>query len=97
MNLGTRPYQPYRQPDNMLVYINRKSNYPPTITKEIPKALAKRTADISSSENVFNYSIPIYSEPLTQRQTRKRHISIKSYGSILHHALVLKQMLEGYS
>ena len=96
MNLDTGTYRPYRKPDNMPVYIT-KSNHPSTIIKEIPKAIAKRISDISSSEVVFNESIPIYSEPLTPRQTRKRHVSVKSYGSILHIALVSKQMLEGYS
>ena len=48
----------------MLVYINRKSNHPPTLIKEIPKAIAKRISDISSSEVVFNESIPIYSDAI---------------------------------
>ena len=48
----------------MPVYINRKSNHPPTIIKEIPKAIAKPISDISSSEVVFHESIPIYSDAL---------------------------------
>ena len=48
----------------MLVYINRKSNHPPTLIKEIPKAIAKGISDISSSEVVFNESIPIYSDAI---------------------------------
>ena len=63
MNLDTGTYRPYRKLDNMPVYI-RKSNHPPTIIKEIPKAIAKRISDISSSEVVFNDSIPIYSDAL---------------------------------
>ena len=43
----------------MPVYIDRKLNHPPTIIKEIPRAIAKRILDISSSEIVFNESIPI--------------------------------------
>ena len=54
MNLDTGTYRPYRKPDNMPVYINRKSNHPaPPIIKEIPKAIAKRISDISSSEVVL--------------------------------------------
>ena len=110
MNVDTRTYRPYRKPDNMLVYINRKSNHPPTIINRIPKAIAKRISEISSSEVVFNESIPIYPDalrkkvvsmttlhlskrPLTPRQTRKRHVSVKSYGSIHNISLVSKQML----
>ena len=48
----------------MPVHINRKSNHPPIIIKEIPKAIAKRISDISSSEVVCNESIPIYSDAL---------------------------------
>ena len=36
-------------------------------------------------------------KPLTQRQTRKRQVSIELYGSIFHIASVSKQILEGYS
>ena len=63
-NQPSGTYQPYKKPDNMPVYINRKSNHPPTIIKEIPKAIAKQNSDISSSEAVFNESIPIYSNAL---------------------------------
>ena len=96
MILDTSTYRPYRKPDNIPVYINRKSNHPPTIIEEITKAIAKWISNISSSEVAFNASIPIYSEaliksgfhdnirfipkPLTSRQTRKRHINVKSYG-----------------
>ena len=48
----------------MPVYINRKSNHPSIIIKEILKAIAERISDISSSEVVFNESISIYSDAL---------------------------------
>ena len=64
INLDTGTYRPYRKPDNKLAYINRKSNHPPTMIKEVPKAIAKRISDISSSELVFNHSIPVYSDAL---------------------------------
>ena len=48
----------------MPVYINRKSHHPPTIIKEIPTAIAKWISDISSSEVIFNESIPVYSDAL---------------------------------
>ena len=113
MNLEPDTYQQYRKLDNRPVYINRKPNHPPTIIKEIPKAIAKWTSDISSSEVVFNESIPIYSDvfrksgfhdnitfiPKTTNTTtnKKKSHKHKSYGSIFHTALVLKQVLERYS
>ena len=62
VDIGT--CRPYRELDNMSVYINRKSNHPPTIIKKIPKAIAKRISDISSSEADFNESITLYSDAL---------------------------------
>ena len=112
MNLGTGTYRPYRKPDNMPVYIIRKLNHPPTIIKEILKAIVKWISDISSSELflmsrcqyiqmhsqkvVSMTTLHLSQKPLTPRQTRKRHVNVKSYGLILHIALVSKQMLEGY-
>ena len=94
----------------MPVYINRKSNHPPTIIKEIPNAIAKQILGISSSEVVLmsrsQYiqthskkvvsmtTLYLFKKLLTPRQTRKRHVTIKSYDSILHIVLVSKQMLE---
>ena len=56
MNLDTGTYQPYRKPDNMPIYIYRKSNHCSTLIK-----------DISSNEVVFNESIPIYLGTLRKR------------------------------
>ena len=50
----------------MPVYINRKSIHPTKI-KEIPKTIAKWISDISSSEVVFNESIPIYLDTLRKK------------------------------
>ena len=61
-NSGT--YKPYRKPDNTPVYINKKSNHPPVVLKQLPKSIAKRISDISFDENIFCNSIPIYSEAL---------------------------------
>ena len=64
MNFDTCKYQPYRKADNMPVYINRKSSHPPSIIKEMPKAIAKRISGIPSSAVAFNESIRIYSDVL---------------------------------
>ena len=46
-------YQPCRKPDNTPVYINKDSNHPPSILKQLPQAIAKRISDISSNEEIF--------------------------------------------
>ena len=66
-------YWTYIKPDNMPLYINRKSNQPPrfppppTIIKKMPKPIAKWNSDIFSSEVAFNESIQIYSNTLSRR------------------------------
>ena len=57
-------YQPYRKPDNTPVYINKDSNHPPSIIKQLPKAIEKRISDISSNEEIFYSAIPTYTEAL---------------------------------
>ena len=64
MNLDTGSYQPHRKPENMPVYISKKSNHHSTMIKVIPKAIANQISDISSSEAVFNESFSIYSDSL---------------------------------
>ena len=63
-NLNNGTCQPYRTPDNLPIYINKKSNHPPVVLKQQPKAIAKQISDISSDENIFCNSIPIYTKAL---------------------------------
>ena len=63
-NLNNGTYQTYRKPDNTPVYINKKSNHPPLLLKQLPKSIVKQISDISSDENIFCNSIPMYSEAL---------------------------------
>ena len=63
-DLQNNSYKPYRKPDNLPVYIHKHSNHPPTILNELPKSIAKRISDLSSSENIFHDAIPVYKEAL---------------------------------
>ena len=36
-DLVNNTYQPYRKPNNEPIYINKRSNHPPNILKELPK------------------------------------------------------------
>ena len=63
-DLQNNSYKPYRKPDNLPVYIRKHSNHPPTILNELPKTIAKRISDLSSSENIFHDAIPVYKEAL---------------------------------
>ena len=49
----------YRKPNNKPVYINKDSNHPPNVLKQLPKSIAKRISDTSSSKDIFDKSISI--------------------------------------
>ena len=46
-NLVVEKYLPYRKPNGDPLYINAKSNHPPTIIKDLPKMINKRLSDLS--------------------------------------------------
>ena len=57
-------YKPYRKPNNKPLYINKHSNHPPNILKQLPKSIEKRISETSSNIDVFNRSIKIYNDAL---------------------------------
>ena len=63
-DLQNNSYKPYRKPHILPFYIHKHSNQPPTILKELPKSIAKRISDLSSSKNIFHDAIPVYKEAL---------------------------------
>ena len=64
MDLNTGLYMSYIKPNDTPTYINKKSNHPPSITKNIPIAVNKRLSNISANEEVFMKAIPLYQEAL---------------------------------
>ena len=48
------------------MYINKNSNHPPTVLRQLAKSVSKRIriSETSSNEQVFKESIPIYKEAL---------------------------------
>ena len=63
-DLQNNSYKYYRKSDHLPAYICKHSNHPPTILKLLPKNIAKRISDLSSSENIFPDAIPVYKEAL---------------------------------
>ena len=57
-------YKPYKKPNDDPLYINKNSNHPPTIIKQIPKAIAKRISDISSNKEIYDQNINYYKKAL---------------------------------
>ena len=47
-NLMNNTYKPYRKPNDQLFYINKHSNHPPSVLRQLPKSISKRISEISS-------------------------------------------------
>ena len=57
-------YKPYRKPNDNSVYINKSSNHPPTVLRQLAKSVSKRISETSSNEETFKESISICEEAL---------------------------------
>ena len=53
-NLDTGKYFPFKKPNNTPVYINSKSNHPPSVIKQLPSMTKKRISKLSCDETEFN-------------------------------------------
>ena len=65
-NLSTETYRPYKKPNSKLLYVNKDSNHPPTVLKQIPNSVNQRLSTISSSEEIFNASKREYESALSE-------------------------------
>ena len=66
LNLTNGLFQPYRKPNDEPLYINMKSNHPPTVIKQIPAAIDRRLSALSS-----NKEKPIYDKALRSSGSNK--------------------------
>ena len=60
LNLNNKSYYPFRKPNNKPLYINKNSNYPPQILKQLPEMINSKYSNNSCSEEVFNDVKPLY-------------------------------------
>ena len=105
--LGTDgSYKPYRKPNGITKYVNKASNHPPSILKNIPVSIAKRLNTISSSRDEFDAAKDEYQKaledagytatltyelvPSVVQPKRKRR---RQFGSTLRTARVFLQIL----
>ncbi len=63
-DLNNGKFKPYRKPNDDPLYINRHSNHPPSIIKQLPTSINKRILDLSTDEQTFHESAPIYQNAL---------------------------------
>ncbi len=57
-------FKPYRKPNDDPLYINKHSNHPPSIIKQLPTSIYKRISTLSADEQTFHESAPIYQNAL---------------------------------
>ena len=59
-------YKPFRKPNNTTIYINKNLKHPSNILKQLPKSIDKHISETSSSKEILNKSIKIYSKALKE-------------------------------
>ena len=59
-------YKPYSKPGDRPLYVNKQSNHPPAILKNIPLAVYKRLNLISSTKEIFDTAAPLYQAELNR-------------------------------
>lgn len=64
LDLKSGQFRPYRKPNSDPLYINRNSNHPPSVLKQVPASINRRLSDISSSAEVFDQAAPAYEAAL---------------------------------
>lgn len=64
LNLSNGKYYPYRKPNDQPMYINRQSNHPHSIVKNIPDAVSRRITALSHDRAVFDQAAPLYNDAL---------------------------------
>ena len=65
-DLTNGTYKPYRKPNDEPLYINRSSNHPPSIIRELPGSINRRINKLSSNKDTFYTAAPIYNEALNE-------------------------------
>ena len=54
LNLQNGTYQPYKKPNDRLLYIHSLSNHPPNVINQILNSIQEKLSKNSSNEKIFN-------------------------------------------
>ena len=64
LDLMSERYQVYTKPNTKTMYINKHSNHPPSIRKQLPKIIENRNSVASIDEDAFDSSKSIFQAAL---------------------------------
>ena len=81
LNLLNNTYKPFCKPSNEINYTHKESNPPLSIIKPVPFSIKSRLSSLSSSEKVFNETMPIYQETLKKSEYDHKLKYQKHYSS----------------
>ena len=63
---------PFTKPNNIPLYVHKKSNHPPQIIENIPLSINKRLSEISYDQNSFDKAAPLYQKALSDSGYKHR-------------------------
>ena len=66
LDLDSGLFKPFTKPNNTIQYVNKNSNHPPSITRNLPAAVNRRLNIISANEEIFRDAIPPYQKVLNE-------------------------------
>ena len=76
LDLTQNKHFPYRKPNSDLLYINRQSNHPPSILKQLPQMIQARLSNLSIDEGKFTSAKFSYEEALKQAVSAIHSLSL---------------------
>ena len=66
LDLNSGSFRTYAKEGDTLAYVNRDSNHPPSITRNLPKGINRLLSDTNSTEELFEASAPPYQKALDE-------------------------------
>ena len=59
-DLENDTFKPFTKPNNTPQYVNKLSNHPPSVLRNLPASVNQRLSSISSDEKMFKSAVPLY-------------------------------------
>ena len=66
LNLNNGSFKPYHKPDDIIQYINKESNHPPSINEHLSASIEKWLSNNSSDEKIFKEAAIYYEDTLNK-------------------------------
>ena len=64
LNMPAMESSPYTKPGNNILYVNKQSNHPPAVLRNIPAGVNQRLSNISSNATIFDEAARPYQQAL---------------------------------